>query len=53
LERCIANAFENVIDRIEKPQSQTGLLLLVPGCSIIDVGLRQRPDNPPARHRIA
>jgi hypothetical protein len=51
LQRGFADPFEDVIDSVDEPQTQPGLLLFVPARSSVDLRLRQRPYDPPTRHR--
>jgi hypothetical protein len=52
LQGSFSNASKDVIDSIDEPQTQAGLLLFVPRCSGLDIRLRLRPDDPPPRHWI-
>ena len=47
----VTDPFEDVIDSVDEPQTQSGLLLFVPARSSVDLRLRQRPYDPPTRHR--
>ena len=47
----ITNKIKDVIDSVEEPRTQAGLLALVPCRGVVKIGLRQGPDHPLARHR--
>jgi hypothetical protein len=51
LQRGFTDPFEDVIDSVDEPQTQLGLLLFVPARSSVDLRLRRRPYDPPTHHR--
>jgi hypothetical protein len=51
LKRRFTDPTEDMIDGAYEPQTQPGLLLVIPRRGSLDVGLRQRPYNPLAVHR--
>jgi hypothetical protein len=50
--RPLANPSEHLIDIAKKAGAETSLFLVVPAHGLLEIGLRQRPDDEPSGHSI-
>jgi hypothetical protein len=50
--RPLANPFEHLIDVAKEPRSETSLFIVVPVGGLLEIGLRQRPNDEPSVHSL-